>query len=79
MIAGAGRDALTEPPDFAVLRTAIGIVDEPVIASGGVRHMEDLRRLAELRADGKKLGGVVVGREVSHGRFTVEEAKKLVS
>ncbi len=79
MIAEAGRDALTEPPDFAVLRTAIGIVDEPVIAAGGVRHVEDLKRLAALKAGGRTLGGVVVGREVSHGRFTVDEAKKIVS
>ncbi len=79
MIAEAGRDALTQPPDFAGLTTAIGIVDEPVIAAGGVRDLDDLRLLKELAASGRRLGGVVVGREVSYGRFTIAEAKAVLA
>lgn len=74
LVAEAGRDALTEPPDFKILAEALSIVDEPVIAAGGVRDLEDLRALMKLRAAGRRLGGVVVGREVTHGRFSLAEA-----
>jgi phosphoribosylformimino-5-aminoimidazole carboxamide ribotide isomerase len=78
MVAEVGRDALQEPPNFDALERAMSIVDEPVVAAGGVRNFDDLRALKELEVDGKKLGGVVVGREVTAGRFTVEDAAALL-
>lgn len=78
MIAEVGRDALEEPPNFEALRRALSIVDEPVMAAGGVRNMDDLRDLVALEIDGRRLGGVVVGREVTAGRFTFEEAAAVV-
>lgn len=78
MITEAGRDALVEPPDMTILTDALTMVDEPVIASGGVRHLDDLRSLMGLEAQGRTVSGVVVGREVTHGRFTVEEAKAAI-
>lgn len=78
MVAEVGRDALEEPPNFEALRRALSIVDEPVIAAGGVRNTDDLRELKALEANGNQLSGVVVGREVTAGRFTVEEAAALV-
>ncbi len=74
MLAEVGRDALADPPHFEALMTALEMVDEPVIASGGARHVEDLSALAALDYQGHKLSGVVVGREVTEGRFTVAEA-----
>ncbi len=74
MIAEVGRDALVEAPNFEALRLALSIVDEPVVAAGGVRDLGDLRELMRLSANGKSLAGVVVGREVTAGRFTVEDA-----
>jgi tRNA-dihydrouridine synthase len=44
-----------------------------VIAAGGVRDLDDLRELL-----GIGIGGVVVGREVTAGRFTVEEARDML-
>ncbi len=70
MITEVGRDALTEPPNYEALRVATSIVDEEVIAAGGVRDLDDIRELLKI----KGLTGVVVGREVTAGRFTVEEA-----
>ena len=46
-------------------------VDEPVIQAGGVRDLEDLRQLTQLEANGRHLAGVVVGREVTVGRFSI--------
>lgn len=74
MIAEVGRDALTEPPNFDALTLAMSLVDEPVVAAGGVRHLDDLNALLELSVEGRRLDGVVVGREVTSGRFTLEEA-----
>lgn len=79
LVAEAGRDALSEPPNFLILTEALMTVEEPVIASGGVRDLEDLRTLMQLEANGRRLGGLVVGREVSAGRFTIEEAKQVLA
>lgn len=79
MVVEAGRDALAEPPLFGLIEDAVKAVDEPVIAAGGVRNVEDLRALKALEVDGKRLGGVVVGREVTEGRFTFDEAAKLLA
>ena len=79
MVAEANRDALAEPPNIWILSEAMSYVQEPVIAAGGVRHLADLKALTELVVDGKRLGGVVVGREVTEGRFTMEEAAGLLA
>jgi|FLYL01.1.fsa_nt_gi phosphoribosylformimino-5-aminoimidazole carboxamide ribotide isomerase len=79
LIAEAGRDALTEPPDYRILVEALTIVSEPVIAAGGVRNLDDLRTLVGLEANGRRLAGVIVGREVTSGRFSIEDAKKVLA
>lgn len=79
MISEVGRDALIEPPNFEALEMAMSIVDEPVIAAGGVRDLDDIAQLAQLGANAKKVAGVVVGREVTAGRFTIEECLAAVS
>ena len=78
MIAEVGRDALRQPTNHSFLQTALRVAtpDEQVIAAGGVMNLDDLRDLQLLEVDGKKVTGVVVGREVTEGRFTVEEAVK---
>lgn len=73
MISEVGRDALQEPPYFDVLESAIKLVDEPIIAAGGVRDLTDIARLKDLGEPGRRLGGLVVGREVTAGRFTMDE------
>lgn len=79
MVTEAGRDALIEPSDTRILLDTLEAVDVPVIAAGGVRSLEDLRELMSLEAAGSRIAGVVVGREVTHGRFTIEEAKTVIS
>jgi len=79
LVSEAGRDALTDAPNLQILAEALGTVEESVIASGGVRHLEDLRGLLELEANGRHLDGLVVGREVTAGRFTVKEAKDVIA
>lgn len=78
MVSEVGRDALSEPPSVDALRLALSMVEDEVIAAGGVRDLVDLRTLQALEVDGRRLSGVVVGREVTAGRFTVEEAIALL-
>jgi phosphoribosylformimino-5-aminoimidazole carboxamide ribotide isomerase len=79
LVGEARRDALTEPPGFATLADALATVEEPVIASGGVRDLADLSTLVRLRVGTRQLAGVVVGREVTAGRFTVAEARQVIT
>jgi phosphoribosylformimino-5-aminoimidazole carboxamide ribotide isomerase len=67
------RDGMLGGPNLASLRR-VGRAAPPLklIASGGVSSLDDLRRLRELGLD--NLRGVVVGRALYEGRFTVPEA-----
>ena len=77
-VTDARRDVLSERPNLDILRTALEYIDEPVVASGGVRNVDDLRALTSIEVEGRSLDGVVVGREVTEGRFTVGQAKAVL-
>lgn len=79
LIGEARRDALTEPPGFAVITEAMAAVTEPVIAAGGVRDLNDLATLSRLSVGNRRVAGVIVGREVTAGRFTIAEARKVIT
>ena len=46
----------------------------PLVASGGVGSLDDLRALARLRSGDRALAGVIVGRAIYEGRFGVADA-----
>jgi phosphoribosylformimino-5-aminoimidazole carboxamide ribotide isomerase len=75
LVQEAGRDALKAQSNIGILRRALGMVSEPMIASGGARDLDDLQHLIELESDGRTLDGLIVGREITEGRFTMEEAR----
>lgn len=64
------RDGMLAGPDLDGLADAAARASAQVIASGGVATLDDIRALARL--DG--LGGVITGRALYEGRFTVREA-----
>ncbi|HLX87722.1 MAG TPA: HisA/HisF-related TIM barrel protein [Acidimicrobiales bacterium] len=68
------RDGVLEGPDLAGLATVLAQSTHPVIASGGVRSVDDLVALGRLEADGHRLAGVIVGRALVEGTLDVEEA-----
>ena len=68
------RDGLMTGPDLRGYRALLGAVDLPLIASGGVGSLDDLRRLAWLQVGSRRLAGVIVGRALYEGRFTLHEA-----
>jgi phosphoribosylformimino-5-aminoimidazole carboxamide ribotide isomerase len=69
-----GRDGTMTGPDLDQLAAVLDATTLPVIASGGVGHLGDLEALAELSAGGRHLAGVIVGRALYEGRFTLAEA-----
>lgn len=68
------RDGTLEGPDVEQLRTVLEAVDVPVVASGGVGTLDDLRTLTRIAVRGRELAGAIVGRALYERRFTVEEA-----
>ncbi len=66
-------DGLMEGPDLDSLREVAKATDGELIYSGGVGSLEDLRSLADLGID--NLGGVIVGRALYEGRFSVAQAQ----
>jgi 1-(5-phosphoribosyl)-5-[(5-phosphoribosylamino)methylideneamino] imidazole-4-carboxamide isomerase/N-(5'phosphoribosyl)anthranilate isomerase len=66
------RDGTLTGPNLDLLREVCARTDKPVIASGGVSTLDDLRALAGLEADGVE--GVIVGKALYAGAFTVPQA-----
>lgn len=69
-----GRDGMMTGPDLDQLAMVLEATGLPVIASGGVGSLDDLRSLASLGDRVRPLAGVIVGRALYEGRFSVEEA-----
>lgn len=70
VITNIARDGMLTGPDRYGLAEAVAATAVPVIASGGVGSLNDVRELADI--DG--LHGVIVGRAIYEGRLTVSEA-----
>jgi phosphoribosylformimino-5-aminoimidazole carboxamide ribotide isomerase len=68
------RDGMLQGPDLEQLAGVVRAVAAPVIASGGVSSLADLRALAGLEVEGRRLAGAITGTALYEGRFTVEEA-----
>ena len=66
------RDGTMTGPDVEGLQRVTALTDVPVVASGGVATLDDVRTVAEMHRSG--IAGVVVGRALYEGKFTVGEA-----
>ena len=69
-----GRDGTLAGPDLDGLRRLLAETPLEVIASGGVGTVEHLRALAGIGRGGRRLEGVIVGRALYEGSFTVAQA-----
>ena len=75
VITDIGRDGMLEGPDVEGLTRSAELAGAPVIASGGVADLADIEQLAVI--DGR--GGVITGKALYEGRFTVAEALGMLS
>ncbi|BCB88397.1 bifunctional 1-(5-phosphoribosyl)-5-((5-phosphoribosylamino)methylideneamino)imidazole-4-carboxamide isomerase/phosphoribosylanthranilate isomerase PriA [Phytohabitans suffuscus] len=71
------RDGTLTGPNLDLLREVCARTGQPVVASGGVSTLDDLRALTALEADGVE--GVIVGKALYAGAFTVPEALAALS
>jgi phosphoribosylformimino-5-aminoimidazole carboxamide ribotide isomerase len=70
VITDIGRDGMLTGPDVDGLAKSAQLAGSPVIASGGVSSLEDIIALAEV----ENLGGIITGKAVYEGRFSVSQA-----
>ncbi len=73
VVTAVARDGTLAGPDVEGLAALMLRTELPVVASGGVGATQDLHRLAQLRAGGRRLAGAIVGRALAERRFSVEE------
>jgi len=66
------KDGTLRGPNLELLRDVCAHTDAPVIASGGVSALDDLRALAALEPVGVE--GVIAGKALYAGAFTVAQA-----
>lgn len=74
-----GRDGTLGGPDIDGLGEVLAATELPVIASGGVGTLDDLRALVALRSAGRRLTGAIVGRALYEGAFALDEALAAVA
>jgi phosphoribosylformimino-5-aminoimidazole carboxamide ribotide isomerase len=67
------RDGMLEGPDLDEVRRIAAVVRGRWLYSGGIGSIDDLVALANLRQ--VNLGGVIVGKALYEGRFTIAEAQ----
>jgi phosphoribosylformimino-5-aminoimidazole carboxamide ribotide isomerase len=73
VVTDIGRDGMLAGPDVDGLREVLARTSVPVIASGGVSSLDDLRALAAVEVAGRRLAGAIAGTAVYERRFSVEE------
>jgi phosphoribosylanthranilate isomerase len=71
------KDGTLSGPNLDLLREVCSRTGKPVVASGGVSSLDDLRALASLVPIGVE--GAIVGKALYAGAFTLEEALAAVS
>jgi 1-(5-phosphoribosyl)-5-[(5-phosphoribosylamino)methylideneamino] imidazole-4-carboxamide isomerase/N-(5'phosphoribosyl)anthranilate isomerase len=71
------KDGTLRGPNLELLREVCARTDKPVVASGGVSSLDDLRAIATLVESGVE--GAIVGKALYAGAFTLPEALAAVS
>jgi phosphoribosylanthranilate isomerase len=71
------KDGTLTGPNLDLLREVCQATEAPVVASGGVSTLDDLRAISGLVPDGVE--GAIVGKALYAGRFTLPDALAAVS
>jgi phosphoribosylformimino-5-aminoimidazole carboxamide ribotide isomerase/phosphoribosylanthranilate isomerase len=77
IVTDVAKDGTMTGPNVDLLREVCAATTKPVVASGGVSTLEDLRVLRELTTIGVE--GAIVGKALYAGAFTLNEALKVTS
>jgi 1-(5-phosphoribosyl)-5-[(5-phosphoribosylamino)methylideneamino] imidazole-4-carboxamide isomerase/N-(5'phosphoribosyl)anthranilate isomerase len=71
------RDGTLTGPNLELLREVCARTSKPVVASGGVSSLDDLRAIAALTGEGVE--GAIVGKALYAGAFTLPQALAAVA
>ena len=72
VVTDVNKDGTLQGPNLVLLKEVCSATNKPVIASGGVSTLDDLRALRELTEIGVE--GSIVGKALYSGAFTLQEA-----
>jgi 1-(5-phosphoribosyl)-5-[(5-phosphoribosylamino)methylideneamino] imidazole-4-carboxamide isomerase/N-(5'phosphoribosyl)anthranilate isomerase len=72
VVTDVNKDGTLAGPNIELLRSVLRRTGKPVVASGGVASLDDLRALRSLTDEG--LEGAIVGKALYEGAFTLVEA-----
>ena len=79
VVTSIAADGTLRGPDLGGLADVLELTEVPVIASGGVGGVEDLRALAGLRSSGRALAGVIVGKALYEARLDIPSALEVLA
>ena len=71
------KDGTLKGPNVELLREVMQRTSKPVVASGGISSLQDIRDLHDLVADG--LEGAILGKSLYANKFTLQEALAIAS
>ncbi len=70
------RDGTLRGPNISQIKKMLKVVNTPLIVSGGISSLEDIKKLKPLEKKG--LFGVIVGKALYTGRIDLEKALEIV-
>ena len=71
VVTDVAKDGMLKGPNLELLRDVCARTDKPVVASGGVSTLDDLRAIADLTGEGVE--GAIIGTALYVGAFTLQE------
>ena len=75
VVTDVNKDGMLQGPNLQLLTDVCAATDRPVVASGGVTTLDDIRALMSLVPEGVE--GAIAGTALYEGRFTLEDALAL--
>jgi len=77
VVTDVARDGTLNGPNIELLEKVLSLTAKPVITSGGIANLSDLEQLMLLRPKG--LAGAILGKALYVGRFSLEQALRIVA
>lgn len=72
VVTDVSRDGMLNGPNIELLRDVAAATEAPVVASGGISSLDDIRNLATVVEEG--VDSAIVGKALYAGKFTLREA-----
>ncbi|RMF92829.1 MAG: 1-(5-phosphoribosyl)-5-[(5-phosphoribosylamino)methylideneamino]imidazole-4-carboxamide isomerase [Candidatus Schekmanbacteria bacterium] len=71
------KDGMLKGPNLSFMEKILALTSIPIVASGGVSTLEDIKKLNSLKNG--KLEGVIIGKAIYEGKINLREAIEIVS